>query len=407
MQKMFFRLSPLILSVILSVGLSSGSAFAAENKRDQGIKRYNAKDFKQAELLLDQHLTAYPQDIYALYYDALACQGLGNMGKAKIYYRQVATLAPNHQLGGFAKSVLRQIDPGFSGGASSGSSSGSYSGSMSRSSGGGQSNQLDSSIPMEWDVPCEPADRGVWVDVKLNGRPVKMIVDTGAPTMAIGRSQLQEAGIDYPKPPPKSANGQAEREAERGFYPMSVKIGTVERIVMVHILDNNQGTPLVGQTYISLFEYTLDPGAKRIHFRQRGYNKGVNRNAHAVPFVFVKNGNRILVQVEVNGKSQPYIFDTGNTAAGIIYHNADQAEKYGVRIPQDAEMSLVTGVNGTVPARKFTVSRVRLGPIDRTDLMVQVKEGKADDLPLLGQPFWQGYEYTINREKSVIEFVRR
>jgi hypothetical protein len=38
------------------------------------------------------------------------------MGKAKIFYRQVATLAPNHQLGGYAKAVLRQIDPSFSGG---------------------------------------------------------------------------------------------------------------------------------------------------------------------------------------------------------------------------------------------------------------------------------------------------
>ncbi len=26
---------------------------------------------------------------------------------------------------------------------------------------------------------------------------------------------------------------------------------------------------------------------------------------------------------------------------------------------------------------------------------------------LLGQPFWQAYEYTINHQKKVIEFVRR
>ncbi len=396
----------LALSMVLSIGPVS----AVENKRDQGIKCYNAKNFKQAVTLLDQHLTAYPQDIYALYYDALACQGIGDMGKAKIYYRQVATLAPGHQLGGYAITALRQIDPSFRGGSASSSpssSSSTSSRSTSRASSGGQSNQLDSSIPMEWDVQCEPADQGVWVDVKLNGRPIKMIVDTGAPTMALGRSQLEAAGIEYPKPPAKSADGSAERMAARGYFPMNVKIGPVEKNVMVHILDNNHGTPLVGQTYIGLFEYTLDPGAKRIHFKQRGYNKGANRNAIEVPFEFVKAGNRIVVRVEINGRANPCIFDTGNTAAGIIFFNSAQAEKYGVRVPQDAEMSLITGVHGTVPARKFTLPRVRLGPIDKNDVVVQVQEGRADDLPLLGQPFWQGFEYTINREKSVIEFVRR
>jgi hypothetical protein len=35
------------------------------------------------------------------------------------------------------------------------------------------------------------------------------------------------------------------------------------------------------------------------------------------------------------------------------------------------------------------------------------KHRPALNLPLLGQPFWQGFEYTINQQKKVIEFVRR
>ncbi len=403
-------------AVACSLGLTCLSADAIENKRDQGIKLYNAKNFKDAGQLLDQHLTVYPQDVYALYYDALACQALGNMGKAKIYYRQVATLAPNHQLGGYAKAVLRQIDPTFAGGQSSSSSSGSSS-SISSSSvdsyntmaSASASTKLDPSIPMEWDVYCTPGDHGVWVDVEIQGRRVKMLFDTGAPTVFIGKNQMEEAGIAMPQ---GAANAKAGGSSAAGLVaawnlPMKVKVGPVERTVMVQVVETNHADPLLGQSYAGMFEYTIDPGAKRIHFKQRGYNTGANRNAYEVPYTFRQAGSRIIVNVEINGKANPCMFDTGNSACGIMFHSPAQALQYGVQIPDDAETVITGGVTGQSAAKSFTVRRAKLGPIDRTDLPITVSNTGSTELPLLGQPFWQGYEYTINHQKKVIEFVRR
>lgn len=398
-----------------SLGLTCLSADAVENKRDQGIKLYNAKNFKDAGQLLDQHLTAYPQDVYALYYDALACQALGNMGKAKIYYRQVATLAPNHQLGGYAKAILRQIDPTFAGGQSVSSSSGSSSGSSSSvasyntMASTSASTKLDPSIPMEWDVYCTPGEHGVWVDVEIQGRRVKMVFDTGAPTVFIGKNQMEEAGIAIPQ---GAANAKTGGSSAAGLVsawnlPMKVKVGPVERTVMVQVVETNHADPLLGQSYAGLFEYTIDPGAKRIHFKQRGYNTGANRNAYEVPYTFRQAGSRIIVNVEINGKANPCMFDTGNSACGIMFHSPAQALQYGVQIPDDAENMITSGVTGQSVAKSFTVRRAKLGPIDRTDLPVTVSNTGSTELPLLGQPFWQGYEYTINHQKKVIEFVRR
>ncbi len=392
--------------------LSCTNAEAIENKRDQGIKLYNAKNFKDAGQLLDQHLTAYPQDVYALYYDALACQALGNMGKAKIFYRQVATLAPNHQLGGYAKAVLKQIDPSFSGGqaggsaASSGSSGVSSYNSMASAS---ASTKLDTSIPMEWDVYCSPGEHGVWVDVDINGRRIKMIFDTGAPTVFIGKNQLEEIGVEAPKGAANSAAGgsSASGTVAAWLVPMKVKVGQVERTVPVQVVETNHSSPLLGQTYAGLFEYTIDPGAKRIHFKQRGYNTGANRNAYEVPYTFKQAGSRIIVNVEINGKSNPCMFDTGNSACGIMFHSPAQALQYGVQIPDDAENMITGGVTGQSVAKAFNIRRAKLGPIDRSDLSVTVSNTGSTELPLLGQPFWQGYEYTINQQKKVIEFVRR
>lgn len=397
--------------IILST-LSCTNAEAVENKRDQGIKLYNAKNFKDAGQLLDQHLAVYPQDVYALYYDALACQALGNMGKAKIFYRQVATLAPNHQLGGYAKAVLKQIDPSFSGGQAGGSAASSGSvgvSSYNSMASASASTKLDTSIPMEWDVYCSPGEHGVWVDVDINGRRIKMIFDTGAPTVFIGKNQLEEIGVEAPKGAANSAAGgsSASGTVAAWLVPMKVKVGQVERTVPVQVVETNHSSPLLGQTYAGLFEYTIDPGAKRIHFKQRGYNTGANRNAYEVPYTFKQAGSRIIVNVEINGKSNPCMFDTGNSACGIMFHSPAQALQYGVQIPDDAENMITGGVTGQSVAKAFNIRRAKLGPIDRSDLSVTVSNTGSTELPLLGQPFWQGYEYTINQQKKVIEFVRR
>ncbi|CAN5598196.1 hypothetical protein BH11CYA1_BH11CYA1_39790 [soil metagenome] len=401
--------STIALLCLMTIG---ESAEAVENKRDLGIKQYNAKNFKNAIVLLDQHITVYPQDYYALYYDALACQALGDMGKAKIYYRQVASIAPTHQLGVYATTVLRQIDPTF---ASSQRGSSANSGGSSigvRSTGGyaaATSSKLDTSIPMEWDVYCTPGEHGVWVDVDLDGRRVKMLFDTGAPAVTIGKNQLAEIGLQAPSGPANSFTGGSSTSGTIAAWvvPMKVKVGPVERTVPVQIIETNHADPLLGQTYFGAFEYTIDPSAKRIHFKQRGYNNSTNRNAYEVPFTFVKNGGRVVVNVEINGKTNPFIFDTGNTLAGIAFHSSAQASQYGVQIPDDAAVSMSSGVSGSGAIRTFTVRRARLGPIDRTDLSVAVSETAHNELPLLGQPFWQGFEYTINQQKKVIEFVRR
>ncbi|MBP9094399.1 retroviral-like aspartic protease family protein [bacterium] len=409
----FSKVVPVFLTALACSisGVNCLSAEAVENKRDQGIKLYNAKNFKDAGVLLDQHLTVYPQDVYALYYDALACQALGNMGKAKIFYRQVATLAPNHQLGGYAKAVLRQIDPSFSGGQSgTSSSSGSSSvASYNTMASASTSTKLDPSIPMEWDVYCTPGDHGVWVDVEIEGRRVKMIFDTGAPTVFIGKNQMEEAGIAIPQVPANSKTGGSSTAGLVSAWnlPMKVKVGQVERTVMVQVVETNHSNPLLGQSYAGLFEYTIDPGAKRIHFKQRGYSTGANRNAYEVPYTFRQAGSRIIVNVEINGKANPCMFDTGNSACGIMFHSPAQAKQYGVQIPDDAEDMITGGVTGQSVAKAFTIRRAKLGPIDRTDLPVTVSSTGSTELPLLGQPFWQGYEYTINQQKKVIEFVRR
>ena len=103
------------------------------------------------------------------------------------------------------------------------------------------------------------------------------------------------------------------------------------------------------------------------------------------------------------------IFDTGNSASACVFRSFGDATAFGVQIPEDAVRGKHFGVSGSGSALHFPLKRMRLGPIDRSDVQVAVNEGMEDPegLPLLGQPFWQGYEYTIDMKKKLIHFVRR
>jgi len=55
----------------------------------------------------------------------------------------------------------------------------------------------------------------------------------------------------------------------------------------------------------------------------------------------------------------------------------------------------------------FPVRRMTMGPIDKSDVMVTVSDGLSAGHGLLGQEFYQGWQYTIDYDHSLIMFKRR
>jgi len=181
----------------------------------------------------------------------------------------------------------------------------------------------------------------------------------------------------------------------------------------VMVMEEDHSNPLLGQTFFHNYDTSIDDSSGQILFRQRALaaNQGLSGAAISVPFEFRSEGSRIIVQTEVNGKSFPMIFDTGNTANACSFMSAAQAEKAGVKVPADAVITTHHGVNGAGQAKSFQIRSLKLGPIEKRDVWVSVnletEDANSIEAPLLGQPFWQGYEYSIDRKKRLIHFVRR
>jgi predicted aspartyl protease len=97
-------------------------------------------------------------------------------------------------------------------------------------------------------------------------------------------------------------------------------------------------------------------------------------------------------------------FDTG--ATGIAF-TEDQLKKLNIPIPDDAVVEQHGGIGGSTTGRGFTVSRMRLGPIDKSNVQVSALQSANMRHGLLGQTFYSDFQYTIDTAHNTIRFVRR
>jgi aspartyl protease family protein len=91
----------------------------------------------------------------------------------------------------------------------------------------------------------------------INGRAVQFMVDTGAPSVAMGVSEAERLGIDYKKGQltrGNTANGTVTAYLVR---LNSVRVGEVEVFdVEAAVLPVNAGPILLGNSFLSRFQMT-------------------------------------------------------------------------------------------------------------------------------------------------------
>jgi predicted aspartyl protease len=247
------------------------------------------------------------------------------------------------------------------------------------------------------------------VDVQIGGRPLKMVFDTGASTIALGKNHLAQMGLP-PIPAGRKPDGNATGVGSNSSVPIwlvhyDIKVGDMEiKNCPMFVQDRLDTEPLLGQTFFNSFVYTIDYGSKCILLERRDMvaKNGGGNSAYDVPFT--REGNELLVTAQINGKDYPMYFDTG--AMMCAFSDKDM-QKLGIQAPEDAAAGYARGISGLSKMVSFPVSKMKLGPIEKYDFRISVIENSAMGRPLLGQEFYAGWQYSIDPERNVIHFVRR
>lgn len=122
-------------------------------------------------------------------------------------------------------------------------------------------------------------------------------------------------------------------------------------------------------------------------------------DSETVPFQ-KEPGGHLIVTCTLNGRSQPFIFDTG--AEGCVA-GKNHLAALGLPLPKGEANGAAAGVGGyadvwTMPA-EISLGRIR----KKVDLHVQEK---LNARPLLGQSFFQNYHYDIDNSSGTIRFYK-
>jgi clan AA aspartic protease (TIGR02281 family) len=290
--------------------------------------------------------------------------------------------------------------------SSSVSSSSAYSGSSW--AGAGSSSQALGPDQARVYFTHEGNSNAILVNAEINNRPLTMIFDTGASTCALGKNHLADLGI---KPPSGKPAGFVYGVGSAGRVPVwasrvTIKVGQlVQQNCPVTVQEELNGYPLLGQPFFSGYTYSIDEGTKCITFKRKGINTSVASvpsSQHVVPFV--REGRELVVSVKVNERSYPMYLDTG---AEVLLFSQRDLQRLGITIPDYAPTGIIQGVAGSTVARRVFIDRLQLGPVDKSEVPIMVVAESSIGRPLLGRPFFEGWEVQIDNANSQILFTRR
>lgn len=378
----------LLISMAMLFSCSSVNAGADDNLQ-RGMQAYNQGRYKDAIQILQQsYLGQSPADskATALYYTGLSQQRLNNLKEAEASYRSAYELRPSAEVGKYSLQALQNL-------AGRGKPS-SIRGNATASGGDDELKNLPNQIKIPF---VRGSSRHLFVDGYINGKAARLMFDTGAEQCFASSELLQELNLTVPSDA-RSIKIQGSVGTVNGLVaPMTVQVGPIKRLVPVLVAPGGV-EPLLGQSWFRGFDYQIDNPGGFIRFTKKGTSQSLPSDVLKVPFK--KMGNNLLVNIQVNGRELPMIFDTG---ANTVTMSQAHAAYLGITIPADAPRGYSSGIGGSTETAMVYVDRMQLGPITKAHVPVWVSAG--DKMPLLGQEFFRDKPFTIDYDENVIKFM--
>ena len=363
---------------------------------DSGVKQFAQGKYRDALTSFHASESGGMKDAKLYYYEALCNQQLKNYDKARLLFQYVVKQFPGTDAARLADRAL-----GSSGSAQSVAAAPA---------------QQASSPPEETTIPFASSHFAshIYVNVLVNGQPITMMLDTGASYTTFAQSALTKAGIKIPTVKNAMRVTGVGGESSVSVGRVMIQFGEISQLVPICIQDDTipgtaSAVPLLGQSFLSAFNYEIDYRARTVKVTRvkpgavQKPGRGVasrHRDENVVPFR--SDGNLIEVTAKINGRECDMILDTG--AESVAFSDKAMAA-IGLNVPVNSRRLVASGVGGHREGYSFSLDEVQLGPIVKK----HVRAGSANYMtiskPLLGHSFFEGTAFTVDNEAHVLRFA--
>lgn len=387
--------------------LIAPSAQAAESAFQQGVKLYNAKNYRAAYTSLEQCLKKSPDDVNALYYEALCCYQLRDVQGAKLRYQRIIEVASNSQAAGMARTALINLDAATAKPAPADPRTAALSTGASPDAKNALINQIRSAAAasqLPADMASLPERASFYfthesgghmgVTLSINNHQVPAVFDTGAGAYFY-KDQLAAAGVDTNRAVSAGyAQGWAGTPVPVYSMEADVKLGSLTRRIKINFQEGSSGinTNLIGQTLINGYQYEIDDKGGRVELRKTiEKNDRQMDSMYDVPLKVVNTKD--IVEMEVNGHKVDTFIDTG-----AVYSILSPATAEQCGVESTGSQQLI-GVGGSLTVGIGT-AKIKLGPLYK-DFTVRIG---GSGLNCIGQDFMEGWRFKIDREHGLLRF---
>lgn len=111
------------------------------------------------------------------------------------------------------------------------------------------------------EIPFKRSAGGhMWIDAQINGKPIKMVFDTGAEQTAFSSDDWQKLGFTIPDSAQKGTSRGVLGDAVSYFFTAdSIKVGgVVQESAPIHVTMNSKAPPLLGMSFFSRYKVAID-----------------------------------------------------------------------------------------------------------------------------------------------------
>ena len=398
---------PVALFATAAVALTVAAPWPAfaDGEFDAGLKMFKAKRYAEAAKMFERASAATPWESAPIYYAGLSYHYARDYKQAIAKYDGLVQKFPGTSASDNALAALKVIDPGY---LKRKASDAALSASAAASSVGGGASAAKSedkgTVEGELQTRVYFSKQGddKLVDVRVGGRTIRVIVDPLSEGTAFSRGQLAALGIQ--------ASGKEVR--------VDLQMGGVVRKNFPVTIDDTVGSnPKVGHSYLGAFVCDVDNAASFFDLKRKSVASAAGRSSSSGNEIsFKREGQDVIVNVEVNGRGVAAIFDPkGNgvvmsakaaRAVGLKIDDAEEAYKSPAEGPQRGEPGWVAPEDKPAASKYLSVQRMRFGPVDRSDVQVQVNESSVR-YPKIGADFVSGgWKFDIDYSANIIRFKR-
>jgi len=393
------KYKPALIGLAAAAALCAAPALA-DALFEQAVKAYNAKDYRGAYSTLELFLKKTPNDVNALYYEALCCSQLRNFTGASAIYNRIVVLAPDSPAAALARTALSAMAPKTNVSSASVTQAVAAGSAVTLPSAANSANAARpgddmSTLPDHASFYFTKESSGhMAVTLMLNGHQVPACFDTGA-NAYFYKDQLLAAGVDCNRAQ-RAGFGRGWAGTQVPVYSMDadVKLGTLTRRIKIIFEESNTGLQknLIGQSLIKGYQYEIDDKGGRVELRKTIEKTEQKMDSlYDIPLRVVRS--RDIIDIEVNGQKVQTFIDTGASSTIFDYTTA---ERCGIESTGSARM---TGVGGSFSVGLGT-ARIRLGPISK-EFGVHIGGSGGN---CIGQDFMEGWRFKIDREHGLLRF---